>query len=202
MSYVIQHGIAFHQKETLNEVCRKQKFSIILDECTDISETQILTVIVRYYDSDEQDVVDALLDTVTVENGTAESLYNGVKNLLKERDIPIGNVIGFGSDNYCSTMMGKRNGFQKLLRNDVPSLFIMGCVCHSFALCANHAVGVLPSYLETLMRDVSSYFSRSGKRLRDFVLIEEVTNTSSVKIPKLLQTRWLSRQKVISFYIR
>ena len=74
----------------------------------------------------------------------------------------------------------------------------MGCVCHSFALCASHAVSVLPSYLEAFLKNLTSYFSRSSKRQRDFSLIQDVTESPSHKIPKLAQTRWLSREAVIT----
>ena len=120
-------------------------------------------MVVRYFDSNKHDIVDALLDTIEVENGTAQHLYQAVKSLLKKRGISFENIVGFGSDN-CPTMMGERSGFKKLLKDDIPSVFIMGCICHSMALCASHAVNVLPSYLETFLKDVSSYFSRSSKR--------------------------------------
>ena len=81
---------------------------------------------VRYFDSNRHDVIDALLDTIEVENGTAQHLYQAVKYLLKERGIPFENIVGFGSDN-CSTMIGEKSGFKKLLKGDIPSVFIMGC---------------------------------------------------------------------------
>ena len=84
---------------------------IIIDESTDIFVMQILAVVVRYIDSNKHDVVDALLDTIEVENGTAQHLYEAVKCLLKKRGIFFENV-GFGSDN-CSTMMGERSGLKK-----------------------------------------------------------------------------------------
>ena len=43
-------------------------------------------------------------------------------------------------------MISERSGFKKLLKGDIPSVFIMGCICHSMALCASHTVNVLPSY--------------------------------------------------------
>ena len=109
----------------------KYTFSIIIDECTDILITQILAVVVRYFDTDK-DVVDALLDTVAVGNGNAHNLYNAVKDLLLKRGVPLNNIVRFGSDN-CSTMMGRNTGFQKFLKDDVPSVIIMVCVSHSFA---------------------------------------------------------------------
>ena len=146
ISYVMQDGIAFHEKLEVTNICKESKFSIMIDESTDISVTQILAVVVRYFDSNKHDVVDALLDTIAVENGTAQHLYQAVKSLLKKRGIPFENIVGFGSDN-CSTMMGERNGFKKLLKDDISSVFIMGCICHSMALCASHAINALPSYL-------------------------------------------------------
>lgn len=197
LSYIIEDGIASHEKDLISEVCRTQKFSVIIDESTDISVTQILAIVVRYFDVKKEDVTDALFDTVTVEDGTALGLYTALKSVMAERNVPMHNIIGFGSDN-CSSMMGTKNGFQKLLKDDVPSVFIMGCVCHSFALCASHAVSVLPSYLEAFLKDITSYFSRSSKRQRDFTLIQEVVESVMHKIPKLSQTRWLSRENVIT----
>ena len=69
------------------------------------------------------------------------------------------------------------------------------------ALCASHAVNILPSYLETFLKDVSSYFSRSSKRKRDFMAIQQVDRVVPHKMAKLSQTRWLSREKVISTVI-
>ena len=143
------------------------------------------------------DVKDALLDTVAVENGSAVSLFNSFKHLFEERNIPITNMIGFGSDN-CSTMLGKRNGFQKLLRDILPSVFVLGCVCHSFALSASHAASVLPPFLEPLLKDITSHFSRSSKRQNDFTTIQDVVQTVNHRISKLAQTRWLSRENVVS----
>ena len=54
-------------------------------ESTDISVPQIFAVVVRHFDSNKHDVVDALLDAIKVENGTAQHLYQAVKSLLKKR---------------------------------------------------------------------------------------------------------------------
>jgi len=120
-----------------------------------------------------------------------------VKNLFAERNIPLTNIIGFASDN-CSTMMGVRNGFQAHLKRDIPSVFVLGCICHSFALCANHASNCLPSWLENFVKNVCCYFARSSKRKHAFRMIQNVVGAQEHRILKLAQTRWLSRQQVIS----
>ena len=115
LSYTTQDGIAHYENLELNEICHTQKFSAIIDESTDASITQVLAIVLRYFDLKKLGVTDALLDTVVVENGSTVSLFNLFKHLFEERNIPITNIVGFGSDN-CSTMFGKKNGFQKLLK--------------------------------------------------------------------------------------
>ena len=84
-----------------------KKFSVVIDESTDASITQVLAIVIRYFDLKKLDVTDALLDTVVVENGSAVSLFSSFKHLFEERNIPITNIIGCGGDN-CSTMIGKK----------------------------------------------------------------------------------------------
>lgn len=194
-SYIMQDGIAYAEKKSVSSICADNFFSLLIDESTDVSTTQVLAVVVRFLEGSE--VKDALLDIVEVENGSAETLYAAVKDLFRENKIPLRNVIGFAADN-CATMMGKQSGFQTLLKSDLPNVFVLGCVCHSFALCANHASKQLPSWLETFVKDVCSYFSRSSKRQRDFDLIQKVVKTQEHRILKLCQTRWLSRGQVIA----
>ena len=71
------------------------------------------------------------------------------------KKIPLTNLVGFAADN-CATMMGSATGFQAQLKADLPDVFVPGCVCHSFALCASHASDQLPSWLEKFLKDVCS----------------------------------------------
>lgn len=197
VSYVIQDGMAREEKDDITKICQSNKFSVIIDESTDVSVCQILAIVVRYYDETKTQVVDALLDSIEVQDATGEGLYRSLKKLLEDRKIPMSNIIGFASDN-CSTMMGRHSGFQVFLKQDVPSVFILGCICHSFALCANHASTCLPSWLETFVKNVCCYFARSSKRQHAFQLIQDAFKAPNHRILKLAQTRWLSRGKVVS----
>ena len=125
-----------------------------------------------------------LLVFVASENGSAHNLSNVNYRLLK-RSAPLNNSVGFGSDNCCT-----------VLKDDVSSVYILGCVCHSFALCASRADSVLPTFLQSFHKYVISYFPRSAKRQRYFSLIQKVVNTVTHKIPMLAQARWLSGEKV------
>ena len=196
-AYVMQDGIAWEESHDISKVCQENMFSLIIDESTDISVSQILAVMVRYYDGKKCKVTDALLDIIEVDDASAESLYKAVKTLLSVKMIPVSNIIGFASDN-CSTMLGSKSGFQAYLKRDVPSVFVLGCICHSFALCASHACSTLPSFLEQFLRDICCYFSRSSKRTHQFQVFQDITKSPQHRMLKLSQTRWLSRGKVIA----
>ena len=73
-SYVMQDGIAKVEKDDITKICQSNMFSLIIDESTDISVCQILAVVVRYYDEDKCQVVDALLDSIEVYDASGEGL--------------------------------------------------------------------------------------------------------------------------------
>ena len=185
-SYIVNE-IAREEKFELAKILQSQKFSVIIDETTDISISQILGIVVRYLDYKRSQVVDAMLDTVEIENGTGAGLYEKVKEVLSSKNIPISNIIGLGCDN-CATMMGGSNGFKAHMLKDLPSLFVLGCICHSFALCANHAAERLPSWLETFLKDITSYFCRSSKRRHEFEQFQETCKLIQHAMLKLSQT--------------
>ena len=125
--------------------------SVQIDESTNASVSQVLAIVVCF--CQDSAVHDALLDIVQVKEGTTDALYRPVKKLLNDKKIPF--LVGFAADN-CATMMGSASGFQAQLKADLPDVFVLGCVCHSFALCASHASEQLPSWLEKFLKDVCS----------------------------------------------
>ena len=197
-SYIV-NDIAREERFELAKILQSQKFSVIIDETTDISISQILgiVIVVRYLDYKRSQVVGAMLDTVDMENGTGAGLYEKVKEVLSSKNIPINNIIGLGCDN-CATMIGGWNGFKAHMLKDLPSLFVLQCIYHSFALCANHAAEQLQSWLETFLKDIISYFCRSSKRRHEFEQFQETCKLPQHAMLKLSQTRWLSRGKVAS----
>lgn len=108
---MLQESIAWEERESVAAICRGSNFSLIIDESTDVSVSQVLVVMVRYYDEKNCRVTDALLDIVEVDDASASGLYKCVKELLESKEIPLKNIIGFASDN-CSIMLGRNNGFQ------------------------------------------------------------------------------------------
>lgn len=94
-------------------------------------------------------------------------------------------------------MMGQHNSVASRLLEDILHLYVVKCICHSFALCASYACTKLPREPEGLIRDVYNYISTSPKRTG---LLKEFQEFLALKPHKILhpcQTRWLSLSSAV-----
>ncbi|KAL3182839.1 hypothetical protein MRX96_034476 [Rhipicephalus microplus] len=177
-------------------VAARQKFSLLVDESTDKGTVKHLSLVARVMNANG-DVVDAFLDLVPVSDGTAQSLFSSLKAVFTSTEIPYErNLIGFAADG-ANVMMGAHHSVASMLQAQIPGIFILKCICHSFHLCASYACKTLPRGVEDLARDVYNYFL-SPKQTSAY---QEVQRLAEVKPHKLLhpsQTRWLSLQVVVT----
>ena len=181
---------------------RKNKFSVIIDETTDISTMKCCAVNVRFFDQEAGKVTTAMLDLFNVyENGdegsTGENLYNMLMRCLRSRDIPLDHSIGFAADG-AANIMGNRNSLSSRLKENLPGITIMKCICHSLHLCASEAAKSLPCHCEDLIRNIYSFFSHSAKRLHEFREFQSFCQTKPHKILHVSQTRWLSLHEAVA----
>lgn len=88
---IVKNVIAKAEKDKLIEILRNNKFSILVDEGTDISKIQIIAVLVRYFCDDESKVVSQLLECIFHDaiNSTAEALSKVVKSCFTEKQISL-----------------------------------------------------------------------------------------------------------------
>ncbi|CAI6351435.1 unnamed protein product [Macrosiphum euphorbiae] len=146
---IIKNVIGSSQKFILSEKLKKQKFSLMTDESTDIGTIKTSCVVARFYDESSEMIASVfwqlhnVYDTDNPSSASAEHLYNDLISTLNEYEIPLTNIIGFGSDG-CNVMMGQHNSVVSRLRESCPGIFIMKCVCHSAHLCASEACKQLP----------------------------------------------------------
>ena len=75
-------------------ILKATKFSIIIDETTDISVTKSLAVVVRYFDQIKLIIRDRFLTLLKVKSYTVEDLYNSIVSFFETNGIPFENMIG------------------------------------------------------------------------------------------------------------
>jgi hypothetical protein len=187
----LNHELEPYSKKITLDKLRKGKFSIIIDETTDVGTKKSLVVLARFFNKDLNKVKDHFVDLIEVSDASAKSLFNSIKLLLDSNNIPYNNLIGFGADN-ASVMMGNLGGVKAKLQEISPHIVIQGCGCHSLHLCASAACKKLPNCVEQFARDVYTYFSHSPKRLEELKEFEMFLEEKPTKLLYPSQTRWLS----------
>lgn len=191
MQSIVENVIGKESFTNLCEDLRKIKFSLVIDESTDLSTIKHLCLVARYVGKNNQ-IRDSFLALIPVSSADATTLHESILKFFIDNTIPYKeNLIGFASDG-ANVMMGQRHSVMVLLKSEIPDLFIMKCICHSFHLCASYACEKLPRFVEDLLRDIYNYFASSPKRSAEY---KEFQIFCQLKVHKMLhpsQTRWLS----------
>ncbi|CAH0562815.1 unnamed protein product [Brassicogethes aeneus] len=155
-------------------------------------------VLTRYVDNEKGEVRDRLLSLLSVNDLSARGITESILSLLQKENIPKENIIGFAADN-AAVMMGDIKGVKACLKLEInENLFVIGCICHSMALCASNAANKLPKELEDFIRNIYNYFKGSYKKLKDFRDFQDFVEVKPHKLLKLSQTRWLYLQAVVN----
>ena len=181
----------------MTDILKNHKFSILIDESTDITVHQSVCILVRYWD-DERGVHDSLWDLVPIydsdENCKADSeaIFNKVITTFEKADVPISNIFAFCSDT-CNLMMGAHNSVSEKLTKNISGIKIIKCACHIQHLCARDALKVLPTIFEQVPNLFYNYLSCSSKRYRKWKVIQIKNKVKMpLKILRPVATRWLS----------
>lgn len=194
---IIENILAKVEKEKLVEQLKHKRFSVLIDESTDISSKKSMCVLVRFFDEVQERSIVQLLDLLPVgSDGSADALYKIFKNCMISHEIPLSNITGLCTDGV-NTMVGQYNSFASRLLEDVPDAITIKCICHSAAIIANNACLMLPRAPEELIRQIGTYISGSSKRCSQLGDFQEIFYEEKRKILRTSDTRWLSRQKCI-----
>jgi len=195
---IIKNVIAKREIEKLVEYLKKYKFSILIDESTDISESKIMCILVQFFSPEEKIVKTQLLELAALDakNCSANMLFQKFKDILNSKDIPITNIVGMASDN-ASVMTGCNNLFFSRLQLETSGVVLLNCICHSSAIIASRACEKLPDSCENLVRGIATYISGSAKRCAILTEFQEFFQVERQKILRLCNTRWLVLQNCV-----
>ncbi|XP_015189741.1 PREDICTED: uncharacterized protein LOC107073561, partial [Polistes dominula] len=195
---IIRNVIGFAEKEELASKLQKTPFSVKIDESTDISMTQTLCIIIRYYDECLRRIASNFWELCRIFNddskevsATAEHLFNCVREYFQRFSVSFDKIIGFRSDG-CNAMIGKHNVVRTRFKDSCPNIYIMTCICHSLHLCSSKACDAIPFDCEKLFHSIYNHFSSSCKRQHEFKQYQQFLELKSHKILCPVETRWLS----------
>ncbi|CAG4936527.1 unnamed protein product [Parnassius apollo] len=193
-TYVIKNILASHFTELIKNDIKEQPYSLLIDESTDIAVQKYLGLIVIYYSTTHEKIVSTCLDLAELDACNAEGIVSAIKRTLKHFDLRIENLMGIGTDN-ASVMVGVSNEVFVRLKQEIPHLVLVRCLCHSLQLAISAAAKeFLPRNLEFLIRETYDWFARSSSRQVIYKELYKSINDGQkpLKIVQTCQTRWLS----------
>jgi len=116
----------------------RPKYSLIVDESTDIGTCNHMAFVIKYFGEDDMKVHTKLLNLVEVKDTTALGLFNTVKQQLNDHKLNMLDIIGFSADT-TNVMFGEHNSIVEKLRRESPDYIFVKYVCHSIALAVSKA---------------------------------------------------------------
>ena len=124
-------------------------FSILMDESNDKTDKSCI-ILVRVLDSSRGEVCTPFLDMQVVNIGNAANVFGAMKESLSKYSLGFDKAIAFMSDT-TNIKKGARSGVQKLIKNEHPTLYDVGCICQFANL-------TIESGLESLPIDISTSY--------------------------------------------
>lgn len=138
----------------------------MIDESNDKTDKSCI-ILVRVLDPEVGDVCTRFWDMPIVNIGTASNLFSALKLSLEKFGIDFTKAVAFMSDT-TNVMKGARSGVQKLIKNENPSLYDVGCICHLADLTVKAGMETLPVDIDQLFLTyfiISSIVARENKNL-------------------------------------
>ena len=184
-------------QERIRQRLKESQFvGIMLDESLDICVQKKLVIVCKL-------VIDGkpLLQfgtNIEVQNGKADTIVTALRTFLDEMKIPVGKVVGLGTDG-ASVMLGCKNGVVTVFKRLNPSLISVWCCAHRLSLACHWAgqrVPALQKLQETLVR-LYKYFKYSAVRTNELKQLKNLMQEKVRKLKKPTAVRWLSLQDAV-----
>ncbi|XP_025206232.1 uncharacterized protein LOC112602391 [Melanaphis sacchari] len=183
----------------LREDIGTSKYSLLIDESTDISVLKFLGMAIIYYSRDKNDIVTTFFALEQLGECNAQAIVDAMKSALQKYNLDIKNLIGIGSDN-ASVMVGINKGVYAILKQENPNLILIRCVCHSLQLATSQACAeTVPRHLDFLISESYNWFSKSTLRQQSYKDLYKCMNENHepLKIVQACNTRWLSIETAV-----
>ena len=173
-------------------------FSIIVDETTDVSVKEQVSISLRYVEKNFE-IQEDVLGFYETGKTDAASLVAIVEDVLLRLNLDIGNCRGQCYDG-AANMAGRFSGVQARIRAKCEKALYVHCCAHSLNLAVQDAVRKIPIIRDTLdyVRELNTVIRGSAKRFALFENIrtepdddeEQLSSKSNISLRQLCPTRW------------
>ena len=171
-------------------------FSLLADECTDITTIEELSVVCHWVENDLP--VEHFIEIIPLKKADAQTIYATLVDCLKVKGVQISKLIGMGFDG-AATFSGKHKGVQTLLKSTSPHSIFVHCHCHLLQLACVQAANNTPGikHVYSTLTTLWKFFQYSPKRAECLKAVQRVLNMPDLKVIKPSDTRWLAHERCV-----
>ena len=112
-------------------------------------------------------MVTGFLGIVHVTSCTGLALAIALKDYLKSVRLELKKLHAIGTDS-APNMCGAFNSLYSHLKQELPNLVLLKCICHSISKCAEWAFKVMPDSITFILAGSHDYFAHSSKKLAEY----------------------------------
>ena len=131
---IVRNILAKRFKTELIETLQKCKFSIIIDETTDIASKKQLALVVRYFCERELVVKSQFFCLIELTNSDATTITTSLSATFEKNKIPLANIISYASDT-TNVMFGEHHSEISQLKSLIPDICDEMLLSFSTPLC-------------------------------------------------------------------
>jgi len=177
------------QNEIVEKINNSLAFSILADETADISGIEQMSIGIRYLDLITMDIKEEFLGFTELKMLNAEAIASSILEFSNNVGLDMTKLVGLGFDG-CSTMAGKENGVQAIIKRKYETVCFFHCASHKLNLVVND-LNLLPE-----IRNTTSSIKEIIRFFRESVLRRKLVPN----IPLLCETRWSEKHKSIRIF--
>lgn len=180
--------------EIILRIKKSRYFSISLDSTPDEGHIDQLSLVFRYLE--DYNPVERFVRFMPNQGHKAKDMFRGLSNFLKENELDIKNCRGQSYDN-ASSMSGKYNGLQALVKEENNLAVWIPCAGHSLNLVLQAAAGCCLKAVSffDFLEELFVFFTASSNKFK--ILTESLNRADSEKcilvLKRISTTRWSCR---------
>ncbi|KAF0773511.1 zinc finger protein 862-like [Aphis craccivora] len=167
------------------------------DESTNINNKSELSICVRFVKNNQP--VERFLNIVTLSDTKAQTIIDAISIELIKHNLSYDNIIACGFDG-ASNMSGNKGGVRRFVSDkagrEVPYIH---CQAHVLSLALTSMRNKFPKIKRVfhVLKDIYKLLHQSPKREELLHKIQVILNDPILKIPEVIEIRWLSHYKIV-----
>ena len=172
--------------------------ALMVDEATDSSNKEQLTIVIRRVDEDLNAFED-FLGVYYLKKADASSIVAAIKDVMLRFQIPFNKLRGQCYDG-CSTMSGSRTGVARQIQHEEPRAIFTHCYGHALNLSVSDTIKkckLLKNCLDICF-EIIKLIKWSPKRECMLAKLKEEIGDTAPNVRTLCPTRWTVRAASIS----